>query len=134
MENINLLLHAGLLLCGAGFIGMGLYIILRCRKLRQHGLVREAVVVFSQGRSKGAAPTLEYITANGAHQVRSRFPRLRPLFPFKEGDSVRIFYDQSNFKRFYIEGDRVPTLLALLMLLLGGVAVHAAVGVSLELF
>ena len=134
MGNATMLLNACLLLCGAGFIGMGLYIILRCRKLRQHGLVREAVVVCPQGRSRGCAPTLEYITANGTHQVRSRFPWFRLLFPFEEGDSVRIFYDQSNFKRFYIEGDRVPALLALLMLALGGIAVHAAVGMNQGLF
>ena len=123
---------------GTGFVGLGLYVILRCKKLKQTGLVREAVVnhpgrVFARAEYGGPAPAiatgpvLEYFTAQGKYQLKSRLFSSGLFFPFKDGDTVRIFYDTANFQRFYVEGDRVPALLAALFIGLGLVMLQGAV-------
>lgn len=135
MEDINLLLNICMFLCGVGLVGAGAYIIQRGRKLRQYGLVREAVVVrFDPQSSRTTAPVLEYMTASGLHQVKSRFSGNRFFFPFNQGDTVRIFYDQANFKRFYIEGDRVPAFLAALMIALGIITLQVMAAMNLVVF
>lgn len=134
MEDINLLLNICMFLCSVGFLGAGAYIIKRGRNLRQYGLVREAAVVRFDLQNKSMAPVLEYLTASGLQQVKSRFSGSRFFFPFNEGETVRIFYDQANFKRFHIEGDRVPAFLAGIMITLGIVAVQVMVAMNLIIF
>lgn len=119
--SIDIALHICLLLGGCAMIGAGVYIVLRCKRLRSTGLVREAVVCREGG---GEAPgngttVLEYHTAQGKFQVRTRYFCGGLFFPFEAGDTVRIFYDSDDFRRFYVDGDRLPGLLSVLFIGLG---------------
>ena len=120
-----IVVHICLLLGGCAMIGAGLYIVRRCKKLRQTGLIREAVVCREQVSPPGnAQPVLEYHTAQGVFRLKSRYFGNSFLFPFEDGDTVRIFYDSDNFRRFHVEGDRVPAFLALLFIGLGLIALQ----------
>ena len=99
---------------------IGTIFYIRERRLKIFGIETQTKVVKMENLGFKYRPILEYQTESGKVTVKNKTSSSKIFFPFNEGDTINIYYDSKNVKRYRFEKDRIWKFI-IAMLLFGGI-------------